>query len=172
MKLRLKPELIRMVLLWLVRGHSSLFLGLWASICLLNGQSIKHEYEEEHFSALIERVRGRKARGPPMEETGCKCQTFFLSLLSGRRKQTLSVRFFSPSLHKIKRFLLKFWFHLNLTFLKPWANQCIFLMEMFFLSYANELCVYLRLCLSSSRFPRIQNRLDKPVCFTQQTSMF
>ena len=27
-KLRLKPELIRMVLLWLVRGHSSLFLGL------------------------------------------------------------------------------------------------------------------------------------------------
>ena len=30
------------------------------------------------------------------------------------------------------------WFHLNLTFLKPWANQCIFLMEMFFLSYVNE----------------------------------
>ena len=30
------------------------------------------------------------------------------------------------------------WFHLNLTFLKPWANQCVFLMEMFFLSYANE----------------------------------
>ena len=30
------------------------------------------------------------------------------------------------------------WFHLNLTFLKPWANQCIFLMEMFFLIYVNE----------------------------------
>ena len=30
------------------------------------------------------------------------------------------------------------WFPLNLTFLKPWANQCVFLTEMFFLSYANE----------------------------------
>ena len=30
------------------------------------------------------------------------------------------------------------WFHLNLTFLRPWANQCIFLMEMFFLIYVNE----------------------------------
>ena len=35
----------------------------------------------------IERVTGRKARGLQMEEIGCKCQTF-LSLLSGRRKQT------------------------------------------------------------------------------------
>ena len=75
-----------------------------------------------------ERVTGRKARGLQMEEMGCKCQTIFLSLLSSRRKQT-SVRFFSPSLYKFKkRFLLKFcfhddtWFHLNLTFLKSWAN--------------------------------------------------
>ena len=30
------------------------------------------------------------------------------------------------------------WFHLNLTFLKFWANQFVFLMEMFFLSYVNE----------------------------------
>ena len=32
------------------------------------------------------------------------------------------------------------WFHLNLTFLKPWANQFFFffLIEMFFLSYGNE----------------------------------
>ena len=30
------------------------------------------------------------------------------------------------------------WFHLNLTFLKPWANQCVFLMGMFFLNYVNE----------------------------------
>ena len=38
------------------------------------------------------------------------------------------------------------WFHLNLTFPKPWANQCIFLMDMFFfLSYVNELCIYPRL---------------------------
>ena len=30
------------------------------------------------------------------------------------------------------------WSCLNLTFLKPWTNQCVFLMEMFFLSYVNE----------------------------------
>ena len=30
------------------------------------------------------------------------------------------------------------WFHLNFTFLKPWATQCVFLMEMFFLNYVNE----------------------------------
>ena len=41
----------------------------------------------------FERVTGRKARGLQMEEIGCKCQTFFLSLLSGRRKQ-ISVKFF------------------------------------------------------------------------------
>ena len=28
------------------------------------------------------------------------------------------------------------------TFLKPWANQCIFLMEMFVLNYVNVLCIY------------------------------
>ena len=48
------------------------------------------------------------------------------------------------------------WFHLNLTFLKPWANQCIFLMEIFFLSYANDLCIYFRLCLCSSQFSKVQ----------------
>ena len=41
-----------------------------------------------------ERITGRKARGLQMEEIGCKCQTFFISLLSGRRKQT-SDMFFS-----------------------------------------------------------------------------
>ena len=39
------------------------------------------------------------------------------------------------------------WFHLNLTFLKPWANWYIFLMEMFVLSYVNVLGIYLRLYL-------------------------
>ena len=43
-----------------------------------------------------ERVTGRKARGLQMEEIGCKCQTFFLSLLSSRRKQTISVSVFIP----------------------------------------------------------------------------
>ena len=41
-----------------------------------------------------ERVTGRKARGLQMEEIGCKCQAFFISPLSSRRKQTTSVRFF------------------------------------------------------------------------------
>ena len=41
-----------------------------------------------------ERVTGRKARGLQTEETGCKCQKF-LSLLSGRKKQTRDIFFFS-----------------------------------------------------------------------------
>ena len=35
-----------------------------------------------------ERVTGRKARGLQIEEIGCKCQTFFTSILNGRRKQS------------------------------------------------------------------------------------
>ena len=38
-------------------------------------------------------------------------------------------------------------------------------MEKFFLSCANELCIYSRLCLQVS-LPKTQNPLDKPVCFT------
>ena len=55
---------------------------------------------------VIERITGRKARGLQMEEIGCKCQTFFLSL-SGRKKQTSDI--FFPSLYTFKkRFLLKY----------------------------------------------------------------
>ena len=68
----------------------------------------------------------------------------FLSLLRGRRKQT-SVIFFSLLYTNLKKVFLKIlcyhndtWFHLNLTFLKPSANQCNFLMEMFFLSYVRQ----------------------------------
>ena len=43
---------------------------------------------------LSERVTGRKARGLQTEEIGCKCQTF-LSLLSGKRKQTRDIFSFS-----------------------------------------------------------------------------
>ena len=39
------------------------------------------------------------------------------------------------------------WFHLKLTILKPRDNQCISLMEMFILSYANVLYIYPKLCL-------------------------
>ena len=44
-----------------------------------------------------ERVTGRKARGLQMEEIACKCQTF-LSLLSGRRKQTSDIFSFSTQI--------------------------------------------------------------------------
>ena len=43
-----------------------------------------------------ERVTCMEARGLQTEEIGCKCQMFFISLLSGRKKQTTSVRFFFP----------------------------------------------------------------------------
>ena len=49
-----------------------------------------------------EKVIGRKARGLQMEEIGCKCQTFFSSPLNGRRKQAISVRFFSLLYTKLK----------------------------------------------------------------------
>ena len=72
---------------------------------------------ECHRENPSERVTGRKARGLQTEEIGCKCQTFFISPLSGRRKQTTSVRFF-------------FFLHTKL--------KAGFSMEMFFLSYVNE----------------------------------
>ena len=86
-----------------------------------------------------------------MEDIACKCQTF-LSLLSGRKKQT---NYFFPSLYKFKREVsLKIlcchndtWFLLKLAILEPRDNQCLFLMEMFVLSYANVLCIYGKLCL-------------------------
>ena len=54
---------------------------------------------------VSERVTGRKARGLQREEIACKCQTF-LSLLSGRRKQTSDIFFL---LYKFKRrFFLKY----------------------------------------------------------------
>ena len=101
-----------------------------------------------------ERVTGRKARGLQREEIACKCQTF-LSLLSSRRKQTSDI--FSFSIKIQKEVSLKIlcchndtWFHLKLTILKPRDNQCISLMEMFVLSYANVLCIYPKLCLQVS----------------------
>ena len=44
------------------------------------------------------------------------------------------------------------WFCLNLIFLRPWANHCVLLMEVFFLSHVNKLCICLGICLSSSPF--------------------
>ena len=94
-------------------------------------------------------------------------------LLKWQEETNIKYQISFPSLYKIKRrLLLKFCvantcFYLNLTFLKPSANQCIFLMEIFVLSYVNELCIYPRLWLSSkSVCLRLRTGLDKPVCFT------
>ena len=58
---------------------------------------------------VSERITGRKARGLQTEEKGCKSQTFFISLLSGRRKQTSDMVFFSLLYSNLKRrFLLKY----------------------------------------------------------------
>ena len=100
---------------------------------------------------------GNRQEGQGSPNGGNRLQVsdiFSLSLLSGRRKQT-SVTSPTPFSRQIwKEVSLKIlcchndtWFHLNLTFLKPWANQRVFLMEMFVLSYVNELCIYPRLCL-------------------------
>ena len=94
----------------------------------LSGLRLQEVYLAAGFSACVlkcmapvERVTGRKARGLQTEEIsdirGCKCQTFFLSPLNGRRKQTTNVRFI---------FLL----HTKL--------KGGFSMKMFFLSYVNE----------------------------------
>ena len=130
----------------------------------------KDTYSLEEKLWPIERVTGRKVRGLQTEEIACKCQTF-LSLLSTRRKQTSDV--FSFSIQIWKEVSLQIlcchndtWFHLKLTVLKPRDNQCLFLMGMFVLSYANALCIYPK--LSSSRFRLLaQNLLDKPVCYMQ-----
>ena len=68
-----------------------------------------------------ERVIGRKARGLQMEEIACKCKTF-LSLLSGRKKQTRDFFSFFIQISKFSLKMLCFhdtWFHLKLTILKP-----------------------------------------------------
>ena len=52
-----------------------------------------------------ERITGRKSRDLQMEKIGCKCQTFFISLLSGRKKQ-ISVVFLHTNLYtNLKRVL-------------------------------------------------------------------
>ena len=99
--------------------------------------------------------------------------TSFLSMSGGNR---LKLSDFFPSLYKIKRrFPLKScchddsWFHPNLTFLSPQADQGVFLTEMFFLSYVNEQWIYLRLCLSSSRFQlRLRTDLTNQYVFLWQ----
>ena len=80
------------------------FLGIYI---LISGRGIVSQWTIT-FMVKFERVTGRNARGPQTEEIGCKGQTFFISLISGKRKQTTMSDFF-PVLCKIKkRFLSKF----------------------------------------------------------------
>ena len=51
-------------------------------------------FSRKPITSRHERVTSRKARGLQMEEMACKCQTF-LSLLSGRKKQTSDIFSFS-----------------------------------------------------------------------------
>ena len=117
---------------------------------------------ETHSSILAwkihgdEKVTGRKARGLQTEEISCKCQIYFY--LSLKWQEETSVRFFLFCIQIWKDVSLKImcchddpWLHLNLTFLKPWDNPCVFLMEMFVLSYDHELCIYPRLCLQAEK---------------------
>ena len=146
--------------IWEQGRRSCIFLDQFSGKSLMCSQSVSNLVWDDHNvvtpNAHTERVTGRKARGLHTEETGCKCQTLFsLSLKEQEETNYKCLIFFPPSLYKIKRrFLLKFRVAMTTpgstrTFLKPWAKQCVFLMDMFYLSYVNELCIYPRLCLSS-----------------------
>ena len=78
----------------------------------------------------IERVPGRKARGLQTEEIGLKCQTFFISSLSGRGKQTFYGNFFLSCVNETMYLLWNLPFFKMVppktnffSFLKPWANN-------------------------------------------------
>ena len=64
----------------------------WVAISFSNAGKWKMKVKLLRCVWLLatERVTGRKARGLQTEETGCKCLTF-LSLLSGRKKQTSDI---------------------------------------------------------------------------------
>ena len=60
----------------------------------------------------------RKARGLQTEEIGCKCQTFFIFVLSRRRKQAISISFFSLLHTKFKGgFFLFSFFKISVLFI-------------------------------------------------------
>ena len=90
---------------YLIVYHSLLLLpSIFPRIRVFSNESVAHirwpKYWSFSFSITpSERVTGRKARGLQVEKEGCRCQTF-LSLLSGRKKQTSDM--FS-SLYKFKR---------------------------------------------------------------------
>ena len=80
-----------------VRIHQAFRISMAMNFvtCVLSLNRKKKKRRKEggkHLFLGSERVTGRKARGLQMEKRGCRCQTF-LSLLSGRKKQTSDVSF-------------------------------------------------------------------------------
>ena len=69
----------------------------WTLDSLMWGQEHSQLFLIHCFPVVCEKVTGRKARGLQMEEIACKCQTF-LSLLSGKRKQTGDIFFLCTNL--------------------------------------------------------------------------
>ena len=80
---------------WTARRSNQSILKEISPECSLERLMLKLKLQYfGHLMQRAERVTGRKARGLQMEEIACKCQTF-LSLLSGRRKQTSNIFSFS-----------------------------------------------------------------------------
>ena len=80
---------------WTARSSNQSILKEISPECSIEGLMLKLKLQYfGHLMQRAERVTGRKARGLQMEEIACKCQTF-LSLLSGRRKQTSNIFSFS-----------------------------------------------------------------------------
>ena len=87
----------------------------------------------------IERITGRKARGEAAG--GNKLQaTDVVSLLSlSLYTHTHTPKATHTHTHTPRRVLILCWQHLVL----PWANQCVFLMERFFLNYVSKtMCLF------------------------------
>ena len=80
---------------WTARSSNQSILKEISPECSIEGLMLKLKLQYfGHLMQRAERVTGRKARGLQMEEIACKRQTF-LSLLSGRRKQTSDIFFLS-----------------------------------------------------------------------------
>ena len=100
-------------------------------------------------SCLYWQGNRQEGQGSPNGGNSLQVSDIFISL---KRQEETNVIFF-PSLYKFKRrFLLKFCVAImtpgfTWTILIPRDNQCLFLVEMFVLSYANILCSYPKLCL-------------------------
>ena len=101
-----------------------------------------------HRHQLLTQWEHNRQEGQGSPDRGNRLQVSDIFYLSFKQQEETNYKcqiFFPPSLYKSERLVFKIhnstWFHQNFTFLKPWANQCIFL---FFLSYVNETMYLLR----------------------------